>query len=160
MQGCPVADESVDAPRKLAADRFERFDREDRRWPHVTGPPISGSLTYDRCVFGTSERDDLRDRLIAAARDDERITAAAIVGSGARGAEDAWSDIDLALRLSERLEPHDVAGDWTTKMYECAGAVDHFDVWSGTTLYRVFLLANTLQVDVSFWMSDTFAAVG
>jgi predicted nucleotidyltransferase len=111
-------------------------------------------------VFSTSERDDLRDRLIAAARDDERITAAAIVGSGARDAEDAWSDIDLALRLSERLEPHDVAGDWTTKMYECAGAVDHLDVWSGTTLYRVFLLANTLQVDVSFWMSDTFAAVG
>jgi len=96
-------------------------------------------------MFSARERDDLRDRLIAAARDDDRITAAAVVGSSACDAEDAWSDIDLALRLSDGLEPDDVAGDWTTRMYESAGAVDHLDVWSGTTLFRVFLLASTLQ---------------
>lgn len=111
-------------------------------------------------MFSARERRDLRDRLIAAAREDDRITAAALVGSGARDAEDPWSDIDLALRLCDGLEPDDVAVDWTTRMYERAGAVDHLDVWSGTTLFRVFLLDSTLQVDLSFWASDTFAASG
>ncbi len=86
--------------------------------------------------------------------------AAAIVGSGARDAEDAWSDIDLALRLGVGLDPHGVADDWTMRMYESAGAVDHLDVWADTTLFRVFLLSSSLQVDLSFWASDTFAASG
>ncbi|MCP9491436.1 MAG: hypothetical protein MSC31_16415 [Solirubrobacteraceae bacterium MAG38_C4-C5] len=95
-----------------------------------------------------------------AAREDDRIIAAAIVGSGARDAEDAWSDIDLALRLGEGLDPHGIADDWTTRMYDHAGAVDHLDVWSDATLFRVFLLSSSLQVDLSFWASDTFAASG
>ena len=53
---------------------------------------------YDACVFSISAREALRDRLIAAARADDRITAAAVVGSGANDGEDAWSDIDLALQ--------------------------------------------------------------
>jgi hypothetical protein len=111
-------------------------------------------------MFSIREREDLRDRLVAAAKDDERITAAAVVGSGARGDEDSWSDIDLALRLSDGLKPQEVASEWTTWMYESAGAVDHLDVWSGTTLFRVFLLNSSLQVDLSFWLSDTFASSG
>ncbi len=122
--------------------------------------PRHANRPYDRRVFSTRERDNLRDRLIAAARDDERIAAAALVGSSASAAEDAWSDIDLALRLSDGLQANDVAGDWTTRMYDRAGAVDHLDVWSGTTLFRVFLLDSSLQVDLSFWAFDTFAATG
>jgi hypothetical protein len=45
-------------------------------------------------------------------------------------------------------------------MYESAGAVDHLDVWSRTTRFRVFLLDSSLQVDLSFWASETFAASG
>jgi predicted nucleotidyltransferase len=109
-------------------------------------------------VFSIREREALRDRLIAAAREDHRITAAAVVGSGAMDGEDAWSDIDLALRLADGLEPDDVAADWTTRIYESAGAIDHVDVWSGSTLFRVFLLSSSLQVDLSFWAADGFAA--
>lgn len=109
-------------------------------------------------MFSIPEREALRDRLIAAARSDERITAAAVVGSGAAGGEDAWSDIDLALRLADGLKPDDVAEAWTARMYESAGAVDHVDVWSHTALYRVFLLRSSLQVDLSFWPADAFAA--
>ena len=72
--------------------------------------------------------------------------------------EDTWSDIDLALRLADGLEPDDVAADWTTRIYESAGAIDHVDVWSGSTLFRVFLLSSSLQVDLSFWAADGFAA--
>jgi len=45
-------------------------------------------------------------------------------------------------------------------MYEDYGAVDHLDMWSGSTLFRVFLLSSSLQVDLSFWASDTFAPSG
>jgi hypothetical protein len=109
-------------------------------------------------VFSIRDREALRNRLIAAARADHRITAAAVVGSEAIDGEDAWSDIDLALRLADGLEPDNVAADWTTRIYESAGAVDHVDVWSGSTLFRVFLLSNSLQVDLSFWTADTSAA--
>ena len=115
---------------------------------------------YDACVFSIPAREALRDRLIAAARADARITAAAVVGSGANDGEDAWSDIDLALRLADGLEPDDVAAEWTARIYESAGAVDHLDVWSDSTLFRVFLLSSSLQVDLSFWTADTFAASG
>lgn len=111
-------------------------------------------------MFSILERDALRDRLIAAARDDDRITGAAVVGSGAIDGEDAWSDIDLALRVADGLEPHDVAAAWTARMHESTGAVDHLDVWSGSTLFRVFLLSSSLQVDLSFWTADSFAASG
>jgi len=111
-------------------------------------------------VFSIAEREALRDRLVAAARKDDRITAAAVVGSGADEGEDAWSDIDLALRLADGLEPVEVAAEWTPRMYESAGAVDHVDVWSDRTLFRVFLLRSSLQVDLSFWPGDTFAATG
>jgi predicted nucleotidyltransferase len=111
-------------------------------------------------VFSIPEREALRDRLIAAARGDDRITAAAVVGSGANDREDAWSDIDLALRLADGLEPDDVAAEWTTRIYESASAVDHLDVWSDSTLFRVFLLSSSLQVDLSFWPGDAFAASG
>ena len=45
-------------------------------------------------------------------------------------------------------------------MYGEHGAVEHFDVWSGTTLYRVFLTDSSLQVDLSFWRYEGFAGTG
>lgn len=111
-------------------------------------------------MFSIAERTDLLDRLVEAARGDDRIIAAAIVGSGARDAQDAWSDIDLALRVGEGTDPDHIVEAWTARMYHEARAVDHLDVWSGVTRYRVFLLASSLQVDISFWAAETFAATG
>lgn len=37
---------------------------------------------------------------------------------------------------------------------------DHFDAWAGPALYRVFLLADSLQVDLSFWPQEHFASTG
>jgi predicted nucleotidyltransferase len=111
-------------------------------------------------MFTAQERRALRDELIAAARADERITAAALVGSAVRGAEDAWSDIDLMFRLAEGLAPEDVAEDWAARMRAAHGAVAQTDVWAGPALYRVFLIRNSLQVDLSFWPSRDFASSG
>lgn len=102
-------------------------------------------------MFDDGDRDDLRARLVEAARQDVEISAAALLGSAARGAEDRWSDIDLALRLTPGAELNGVADRWTRRLRQEETVVDQLDIHASGALYRVFLLASTLQVDLSFW---------
>jgi predicted nucleotidyltransferase len=111
-------------------------------------------------VFTSAERDELREALVAAAREDTRITAAALTGSAALGREDRWSDVDLALCVGDDAELDGVVRDWTARMYRDYRAVHHVDVWRGATRFRVFLLASTLQVDIAFWPAADFGAIG
>jgi predicted nucleotidyltransferase len=110
-------------------------------------------------VFTPEQRARLLDELVAAAEQDPRITAAALTGSAALGREDEWSDIDLALRLAPDADATAVVDDWTARMAE-RGTVDTLDIRVGGTLFRVFLLADTLQVDLSFWPDAEFGATG
>jgi hypothetical protein len=107
-------------------------------------------------MFTPEERAALRDSLVAAAHADPRVTGAALTGSASVGREDRWSDIDLALCVDGDPEP--VLADWTARMYADHGAVHHVDVVSRTTVYRVFLLADTLQVDIAFCPAAEFGA--
>jgi predicted nucleotidyltransferase len=107
-------------------------------------------------MFTPGERNLLRDALIEAARSDERVTGAALTGSAALDAEDAWSDIDLAFAVAGEPEP--VLADFTARMYREHGAAHHLDVVFERTVFRVFLLANTMQVDLAFWPEADFGA--
>lgn len=80
--------------------------------------------------------------------------------SAALNREDEWSDIYLALRLIADIDSITVCEPWTAYLYQAQHAIHHLDVRSGPTLFRVFLLADTLQVDLSFWPSERFAADG
>jgi hypothetical protein len=111
-------------------------------------------------VFTAEARERLRNRLVSAAQADARISAAALVGSSALGSEDEWSDIDLALCVDADSERAAVIAEWTNWMYAEHTAVHHMDVPRGATLYRVFLLADTLQVDLSFWPATEFGPTG
>ena len=107
-------------------------------------------------MFTPEERTRLRDALVARARADARITGAALTGSASRDAEDRWSDIDLALGVAAGADFGPVMADWTAVLYREHGAADHLDVVSGAVVYRVFLLASTLQVDIAFAPEDEF----
>jgi hypothetical protein len=111
-------------------------------------------------MFSVEDRERLRSNLISNAHADRRVTGAAILGSAAVGTEDAWSDIDLALAFSPEANRAEVIADWTERMYGECGAVHPLDVSGGPALYRVFLLANMLQVDLSFWPESQFTAAG
>jgi hypothetical protein len=111
-------------------------------------------------VFTPAQREKLRDSLVAAARTDPRISAAALTGSAAAGREDAWSDIDLAFRLADDADLEPALAEWTERMHREHGAVDHLDLPLGATVFRVFLLASTLQVDLAFWPPGEFGATG
>jgi len=110
-------------------------------------------------VFTPQERERLRERLVSAAYADTRITGAAVTGSAAVGREDQWSDIDLAWCVAADADLGQVLSDWTDRMYRNHGAVHHVDVTRGATVYRVFLLASTLQVDLAFWPAAQFGAI-
>jgi hypothetical protein len=111
-----------------------------------------------RVVFSAEDRERLRDELVSRARDDERIDAAALIGSSAGGREDRWSDIDLGLSVA--ADRDETIADWTACMYESHDAVHHLDVAQGGAVYRVFLLSSSLQVDLSFWPRGQLRPIG
>ncbi len=111
-------------------------------------------------VFTSEQREQIRGELVGAAKADSRIAGAAHLGSAALGLLDRWSDIDLALALAPGADLNEVLADWTKHLYGDHAAVAHHDVRRGSILYRVFLLGNTLQVDLSFWPANELRAIG
>ena len=109
-------------------------------------------------MYTADERNQLREALIALAQRDDRITGAALTGSAALDREDGWSDIDLAFGVSPSADFEQTMADWTDVMYQSHGALHHLDVASGASIYRVFLLDNTLQVDLAFSPAEQFGA--
>ncbi|WP_435119471.1 nucleotidyltransferase domain-containing protein [Amycolatopsis thermoflava] len=105
-------------------------------------------------MFTPDSRSRLRDSLIASACSDDRISGAALTGSASVGREDQWSDIDLALAVA--ADRDQVLADWTDRMYRDHGAVHHLDLG----MFRVFLLPDTLQVDIAFWPESEFGPTG
>lgn len=111
-------------------------------------------------MFTPDERERLRGELISVAQKDPNLSGAAHTGSGASLKLDRWSDIDLALCLKQDASHERVVAEWTELLYGHHGAAAHVDVMRGPTLFRVFLLENTLQVDVAFWRVEDFAPIG
>lgn len=111
-------------------------------------------------VFTPEERDRVRDLLLARAASDERIVGAALTGSGSRGAEDRWSDIDLYFGVAEGTAREDALAEWSSFVYRELGALHHFDLDAGHAIYRAFLLPDRLEVDLAFAAADRFGAQG
>jgi predicted nucleotidyltransferase len=111
-------------------------------------------------VFTPEDRERVRARLLELARDDDRVTGAAITGSAAEGGEDRWSDVDVFLGIAEGIDPGGVMADWTARLTEELDAVDHWDLPVGPAIYRVFLFSSCLQVDVAFTPESEFGARG
>ena len=110
--------------------------------------------------FTPQSRDHVRERLLAAARDDARITGGAITGSIANETDDGLSDIDLAFGIAAGIDPESVLRDWTELLTAKLHAVHHFDLRAGSAIYRVFLLADGLEVDIGLWPASEFGAAG
>jgi hypothetical protein len=111
-------------------------------------------------IYTADERERLREELVSAARNDTNLCGAAHTGSAASSKLDRWSDIDLALCLKPDAAQDQVVAHWTDRLYREHGATAHVDVMRGATLFRVFLLKNTLQVDIAFWSAHEFGAIG
>ena len=111
-------------------------------------------------MFTAEHRDHVRYRVLGLARADPRVTAGALTGSMAVGSGDKWSDIDVAFGIADGITPEAVLDDWTQVLDREFGVLDHFDLRSGSSIYRVFLLPGGLQVDVAVTPGQDFGARG
>ena len=111
-------------------------------------------------MFTIEQRDYMRDRVLSLARSDPRVTAGACTGSTAVGTEDEWSDIDVYFGIADGINPETVLQDWTEVFGREFGALDHFDLRSGSAIYRVFLLPGGLEADVAVTPQQEFGARG
>lgn len=109
-------------------------------------------------MFTVEYRAHVRERLIAKAKADPRIESAAAVGGSAEGEGDRWSDIDLTFGLAPDVSIESVLSEWTTSIRSELDAVALFDLPFRSTIYRVFLLPGSLQVDLSFTPGLDFGA--
>lgn len=111
-------------------------------------------------MFTVADRDRVRDRVLALAAADTRVTAGAVVGSLALGEGDRWSDLDLTFAVVDGVPVLDVLSEWTRTLAAEFDAVTLFDLSAGASLYRVFLLPGCLQFDLSFTPAAAFGATG
>lgn len=109
-------------------------------------------------VFSVPARDHVRDRVLELAAADARIVAGAVVGSLALEEGDRWSDLDLTFAVAGETPIYAVLEDWTIRIGKEFGAVRLFDLPSGASIYRVFLLPGCLQLDLSFTPAAQFGA--
>jgi hypothetical protein len=111
-------------------------------------------------MFTVAQRDALRERLLGLAEGDERVIAGAAVGSLAVDGGDRFSDLDLTFGIHDRVPVADVLADWTRMLVDELDAVHLADLERGPTTYRVFLLPDALQFDLSMTSAAQFRPAG
>jgi hypothetical protein len=110
-------------------------------------------------MFTVEYRTQVRDALIEKARGDPRIESAAAVGGSAEGDGDRWSDLDLTFGVAGSARD-EVLAEWTDDLRARFDAVTLFDLPLLSSVYCVFLLPGSLQVDLSFTPAADFGALG
>lgn len=111
-------------------------------------------------MFSVQDRDQVRGRVLEWAASDARVVAGAVVGSMAHHEGDRWSDLDLTFAVADGVPVLDVLNDWMNRLVGEFDAVHLFDLPSGPSIYRVFLLPGCLQFDLSFTPAAEFGARG
>jgi hypothetical protein len=111
-------------------------------------------------VFTVEQRDALRERLLRLAEEDERVVAGAAVGSLAVDGGDRFSDLDLTFGIADYVPVAAVLQDWTRMLIDELDAVHLADLERAPTIYRVFVLPDALQFDLSLTPAAQFRPAG
>jgi hypothetical protein len=82
------------------------------------------------------------------------------VGSLAHYEGDRWSDLDLMFAVADNVPVTEVLEAWSRTVVREFKAVQLFDLPSGPIIYRVFLLPDWLELDLSFTPASEFGAGG
>src|SRR5437588_7367181 len=111
-------------------------------------------------MFTVEQRDAFRQRVLRLAQEDGRVVAGAVVGSLAVDGGDRFSDVDLTFGIADHVQVADVLDDWTRTLIGQLDAVRLADLERGPTTYRVFLLPDALQFDLSMTPAARFRPAG
>ncbi len=99
-------------------------------------------------LYDAEYRNRALKKLINALSGDDRITGAVLVGSGATGFRDRYSDVDLAVLIGEEARLEEIYADWWDRLHTLFNPVDAFKEPS-KHLYG-FLLDRYMELDISF----------
>jgi hypothetical protein len=77
-------------------------------------------------LYSAAYRSRVLDELTAALMEDKRIAGAVLVGSGAAGFKDRYSDIDLAVLVGDEARVDEVYADWWRGIHVLFPIVDAF----------------------------------
>jgi hypothetical protein len=88
------------------------------------------------------------------------VVAGAAVGSLAVDGGDRFSDLDLTFGIADHVPVADVLDNWTRTLVDELDAVHLADLERGPTTYRVFLLPDALQFDLSMTPAAQFRPAG
>ena len=111
-------------------------------------------------MFTVEDRDRLRDWIASMAKNDPRVTAGAMTGSLSAGAEDRWSDIDVAFGVADGVDLEALLDDWTEALRREFGLLHYWALPFRSSLYRVFLFPSGLEADVAAVPQRDFGARG
>ena len=111
-------------------------------------------------MFTVEQRDALREHVLQLAGEDERVVAGAVVGSLAVDGGDRFSDLDLTFGIADHVPVAEVLDDWTRTLIGERDAVHLADLERSPTTYRVFLLPDALQFDLSMTPAAQFRPAG
>jgi len=98
--------------------------------------------------------------MLQLAEEDQRVVAGAAVGSLAGGSGDRFSDLDLTFGIADSVSVAQVLDAWTRTLSEELEALQLADLTAGPTTYRVFLLPDALQFDLSMTPATEFRPAG
>src|SRR5204863_6643819 len=111
-------------------------------------------------MFTVEQRDALCERVLRVAEEDERVVAGAAVGSLAVDGGDRFSDLDLTFGIADDVPVAEVLDDWTRTLIGEREAVHLAALERDPTIYRVFLLPEALQFDLSLTPAAQFRPGG
>lgn len=107
-------------------------------------------------MFTVEERDRVREHVLELARGDARVVAGAEVGSLALGEGDRWPDLDLTFGITDGIAVTAVLDDWSSDLASRFDAVQLLDLVADSAVYRVFMMTDHLQLDVSVAPASKF----
>ncbi len=109
--------------------------------------------------FSPIERDEILNRLVTALRNDNRVAGLVVVGSGAEGFEDVYSDIDLCAVTTLADDVRPAFQEWGIKIREMLPIFHSLESVRAVNVYLwVFLLENFLEIDLCFLSLDELHA--
>ena len=102
-------------------------------------------------VYNSQSRQETLEKLLEALESDHRIGGVLLVGSGAYGFKDEFSDIDLAVVVSEGQDAISVFRDWESVIRNLLPVLWCFtDIRGPEVGLYAFILEDFLEVDISF----------
>jgi predicted nucleotidyltransferase len=102
-------------------------------------------------LYSPEEREHILRLIVNALEVDERIAGIVLVGSGAVGFEDEYSDIDLSVVVEKRDDVKPIFRQWDAKMKATVPVICCFETeYAPDNLLWGFFLDNILEVDMGF----------